>query len=306
VHRSLFFVLFLLSLIWGGSFFFIKILLHDYGPWTIACLRSSFGLVAVVVIMLVLRKPFEFRKIPWIQMAVMALINTAIPWTFIAFSETRLTSSMASVLNATTPLWTTIVGVVFFQAVSNRFKWLGLGIAFIGLIVLLGVNPVSIIAIDPLGFICMIAATICYAFGSQLSKRLKGLSMYQTAFGTLLCTMIGSGSIAFSIEPTSILQHVSFTNITALIGLGIFGSGIGYILFYYLIQKGSPEFATMVTYLVPVSAIIWGYTLLNEKINWSLLIGLVFILGGVFMASKNHSEKAVVKQIQDVTLKSRI
>jgi drug/metabolite transporter (DMT)-like permease len=306
VHRSLFFVLILLSLIWGGSFFFIKILLHDFGPWTISFLRSSFGLVAVVVIMLVLRKPFEFRKIPWIQMAVMALINTAIPWTFIAFSETRLTSSMASVLNATTPLWTTIVGVVFFQAVSNRFKWLGLGIAFIGLIVLLGVNPVSIIAIDPLGFICMIAATICYAFGSQLSKRLKGLSMYQTAFGTLLCTMIGSGSVAFSIEPTSILQHVSFTNITALIGLGIFGSGIGYILFYYLIQKGSPEFATMVTYLVPVSAIIWGYTLLNEKINWSLLIGLVFILGGVFMASKNHSEKAVVKQIQDVTLKSRI
>jgi drug/metabolite transporter (DMT)-like permease len=306
VHRSLFFVLILLSLIWGGSFFFIKILLHDFGPWTISFLRSSFGLVAVVVIMLVLRKPFEFQKIPWIPMAVMALVNTAIPWTFIGFSETRLTSSMASVINATTPLWTTIVGVLFFQAVTNRFKWLGLGIAFIGLIVLLGVNPVSIISIDPLGFICMMAATLCYAVGSQLSKRLKGLSMYQVAFGTLLCSMIGSGGVAFSIEPTSILQHVSFTNITALVGLGIFGTGIGYILYYYMIQKGSPEFASLVTYLVPVSAIMWGYTLLNEKINWSLLVGLAFILGGVFMASKNHSKKATDKQIQEVTLETRI
>lgn len=295
MHRSLFFVLFLLSLIWGGSFFFIKILLDDFGPWTIAYLRSSFGLVAIIVIMLVLRKPFEFRKIPWIPMAVMALVNTAIPWALIGFSETRLTSSMASVLNATTPLWTTIVGVVYFQTVTNRLQWLGLGIAFIGLIVLLEVNPVSIISIDPLGFICMIAATLCYAVGSQLSKRMKGLSMYQIAFGTLFCTMIGSGSVAFSIEPTSILQHVSFTNITALIGLGIFGSGIAYILFYFMIQKGSPEFATMVTYLVPVSAILWGYTLLNEKINWSLLIGLAFILGGVFMSRKNISEKAADK-----------
>jgi drug/metabolite transporter (DMT)-like permease len=194
------------------------------------------------------------------------------------------------------------VGVVFFQAVTNRFKWLGLGIAFIGLIVLLEVNPVSIISIDPLGFICMMAATLCYAVGSQLSKRLKGLSMYQITFGTLLCTMFGSGSVAFSIEPTSFLQHASFTNITALIGLGIFGTGIAYILYYFMIQKGSPEFATMVTYFVPVSAIIWGYTLLNEKINWSLLIGLAFILGGVFMASKNQSKKAAFKQIQDVKL----
>lgn len=285
--RSLFITLILLSLIWGGSFFFIKLLLHDFGPWTIAFLRSTFGLAAIVMIMLVLRKPFEFRKIPWVSMAVMASFNTAIPWAIIAFSETRLTSSMASVLNATTPLWTMIVGMVFFQAITNRLQWLGMGVAFIGLIILLGVNPVSVISVDLLGFICMIAATLCYAVGSQLSKRLlNGLSMYQITFGTLLCGMLGSGSVAFSVESIAFTHLASFTNIAVLIGLGVFGSGIGYILFYFMIQKGSPEFATMVTYLVPASAIIWGYTLLNEEINWSLLIGLALILGGVFLASK--------------------
>lgn len=296
--RLLFTALILLSLIWGGSFFFIKQLLQDFGPWTIAFLRSSFGLVTIGMIMLILRKPIEFRKIPWIPMAVMALVNTAIPWAIIGFSETRLTSSMASILNATTPLWTIVVGTLFFQAVTNRMQWIGMGIAFIGLIILLRINPVSIISVDLLGFICMIAATLCYAVGSQLSKRLKGLSMYQITFGTLLCAMLGSGSVAISVEQISLPHLASFTNIAMLIGLGVFGSGIAYILFYFMVQKGSPEFATMVTYLVPASAIIWGSTLLNEEVHWSMFLGLTFILGGVFLTSKKTSQQEALKRVE--------
>ncbi|WP_223069750.1 DMT family transporter [Paenibacillus caui] len=290
--RSLYFALLSLSLIWGGSFFFIKILLHDYGPWTIAFFRSAFGLAVIIAVMLIMRKPFDIRKIRWIPMAVMALINTAIPWAFIGFAETKLTSGMASVLNATTPLWTVIIGVLFFGAVTNRLQWLGMIISLAGLLILVGVNPVSIISVDPLGAAGMIAATLCYAVGSHLSKRLKGLSMYQVTFGTLISAMIGSGIVALLVEPDSLLQLPSAVSISALIGLGVFGSGFAYILFYFLIQKGSPEFATMVTYLVPVSAIVWGYALLNEDIHWSLLTGLAFILAGVFLASKKSPRKA--------------
>lgn len=251
--------------------------------------------------MLVLRKPFEFRQIPWVPMAIMALVNTAIPWAIIGYSEMRLPSSMASILNATTPLWTLIVGMLFFQAITNRLQWMGMGIALIGMLVFLGVNPVSIISVDLLGFFCMITATFCYAVGSQLSKRLlKGLSMYQIAFGTLLCSMIGSGALAFSVEPYSFPHLASLTNIAVLTGLGIFGSGVAYILFYFMVQKGSPEFATMVTYLVPVSAIIWGYTLLNERINWNMLAGLALILSGVFLASKNNSNSKKRRTVSEL------
>lgn len=295
MSRSLYAALLMLSLIWGGSFFFIKILLEDFGPWTIAFLRSGFGLVTIVAIMIALRKPFDLKKIPWLPMILIALINTAIPWALIGFSETRVTSSMASVLNATTPLWTMIVGLLFFQAVSNRKQWLGMTIAFIGLIILLGINPITIISVDLLGFICMMAATICYAFGSQLSKRhFKELSMYQITFGTLLGSMLGSGIVALMYEPITITNIMTPTNFSVLIGLGVFGSGIAYILFYYMIQKGSPEFATMVTYLVPASAILWGYTLLNEHIHWTLLIGLAFILCGVYLASKQTTQNMSV------------
>lgn len=291
--RKLYLALLLLSLIWGGSFFFIKILLQDFGPWTVAFLRSGFGLVTLVIIMLALKKPFQLRSIPWLPMALMALVNTAIPWAIIGFSETRLTSSMASVLNATTPLWTLIIGVLFFRSAATKRQWFGMGVAFVGIIVLLGVNPSSIVSVDLLGFVCMLSATLCYAVGSHWSKRLgSGLSMYQITFGTLISAMLGSGIMAFSTEGVSLSPLASLPTLGALIGLGVFGSGIAYILFYFLIQKGSPQLATTVTYLVPATAIIWGFTLLNEPVSWRLLAGLVFILGGLYLANKTSTRPA--------------
>ncbi|MGG6311406.1 DMT family transporter [Paenibacillus macerans] len=291
--RSLYFALILLSLIWGGSFFFIKILLPDFGPWTVAFLRSALGLATITGVMLVLRKPFGFRQIPWPAMAIMALINTAIPWALIGFSETRLTSSMASVMNAATPLWTLVVGALFFRAATGRMQWVGMGIAFVGLLVLVGVSPTSLASVDLIGFACMLTATLCYAVGSHLSKRLSGgLSMYQITFGTLISAMIGSGIMALASERISLAPLASPATLGAVIGLGVFGSGIAYILFYFMVQQGTPQFATTVTYLVPASAIVWGFTLLNEPVSWRLLAGLVFILGGVYLANRNGSRRA--------------
>lgn len=289
MSRLLVAALILLSLIWGGSFYFIKELLRDFGPWTIAFLRSSFGLVTITIIMLILRKPFDLRKIQWFPMTIVALLNTAIPWAIIGFSEMRLTSSMASILNATTPLWTIVVGALFFKKSTHRMQWIGMGCSFIGLIILLNINPHTIISVDLIGFISMLAATLCYGIGSQLSGRLQGISMYQTAFGTLVCAMLGSGIMAFLTEPVDLSRLASWTNIGLTIGLGVFGSGIAYILFYFMIQKGSPEFATMVTYLVPATAVIWGFTLLNEPVHWTLFAGLAFILSGVFLTTRKRA-----------------
>lgn len=289
--RLAYVALILLSLIWGGSFYFIKILLNDFGPWTIAFLRSGCGLVVVASIMLAFRKPFGFRTIPWLPMIVMALINTAIPWTLIAYSETHLTSSMASILNAATPVWTIVVGIALFRHKSTPYQWVGVGVATVGLLVLLGVKPGTFISVDSIGLICMVGATICYAIGSQLSKKLlTGYSMYQISFGTLLTSMIGSGSVAFATESVDVSDFVSASNLPMIIGLGAFGSGFAYILFYYMIQKGSAEFASMVTYLVPGTALIWGFTLLDEEIMWNMLIGLAIILGGVFLAGRKGRE----------------
>jgi drug/metabolite transporter (DMT)-like permease len=296
VPRLVYAALLLLSLIWGGSFYFIKMLLHDFGPWTIAFLRSGSGLVVVIGMMLILKKPFGFRAIPWLPVAFMALINTAIPWALIAYSETHLTSSMASILNTMTPVWTIVVGILLFGHTSSRNQWFGVAVATIGLMVLLDLRPGAgmTLVVDKLGLLFMLGATFCYAVGSQLSKRLlMGYSMYQISMGTLLTSMIGSGSVALATESISAGDILSGTNLPMIIGLGVFGSGFAYILFYYMVQKGSAEFASMVTYLVPSTALIWGYTLLNEEIKWNMLLGLLIILGGVFLAGRRGNRGKV-------------
>lgn len=298
MSRSLIAVLALLSLIWGGSFYFVKILLHDFGPWTISFLRSVFGFITIVILMIVMKKEFGFKQIAWIPMAIMALINTAIPWALIAYSETRVTSTMASVLNATTPLWTLAIGIVFFKAVSGRMQWLGMLVGFVGIIILLDVNPETFVSVDIIGFVCMLLATMCYAIGSQLSKQLPGsLSVYQITFGTLLSTMIGSGSVALSVESFSFSAFTSVSTLGALVGIGVFGSGAAYVMYYYLVKNGSPEIASLVTYLLPVSAFVWGYTLLDEPITWNLLVGMILIVGGIFLTGKKDKKAADQKMV---------
>lgn len=281
--------LILLSLIWGGSFYFIKVLVEDFGSWEVSFLRSAFGLVAVTAIMLAMRKPFGLRGVRWPAMAFVAIVNTALPWFLIAHSETRLDSGLASILNATTPIWTIVIGVAAFRASSNRYQWLGIAVAFAGVALLLGITPSAVSSIDAVGLLLMLSATLCYGLGSQLSKRvLTGYSMYQLTFGTLLCSTVASGIMALVAEPFPIERLAEGTNLLMLLGLGVFGSGVGYILFYYIILAASAEFATMVTYLVPCTALVWAYTLLGEHIGWNMLAGLVVILGGVYLAGKKR------------------
>ncbi|MGW8957300.1 DMT family transporter [Paenibacillus sp. NPDC055715] len=293
MSRSLYAALLLLSLIWGGSFLFIKVLLlHHVGPWTIVFLRSSFGLIFIVLLMLLMRKPFKFRSIPWKSVVLVALMNMVLPWALISFSETRIASSMASVLNATTPIWTMLVGLVFFRAIFHRMQWFGMGVAFVGIVILLGINPVSIISVDLVGFGCMLLATLCYGFGTQLSKRfLSNLSMFQATFATLLSATAGGGIMTAIIDRPDLSVVFIPGVLGSLIGLGVLGSGIAYILFNYMILQGSPEFSSSVTYFVPVSAIVWGFLLLNEHIGWNVLTGLVLILGGVFIANQRRTVK---------------
>lgn len=292
--RRLYTALILLSLVWGASFMLIKVLLaHQMGPWTIASLRSLLGMLFIVLMMVLLRRPFDLKKLNWGGSLLVGIINMALPWALIAFSETRLTSSMASVLNATTPIWTMLVGLVFFGAVFGRQQWLGMGIAFAGILVLLGINSDTIIAADPIGFAVMLSATLCYAIGSQLARKLLGgMDMYQISVATLAGAWISSTLAALVLESPSIASLASLGSLqvmVSLLGLGVLGSGVAYILFNYMLMKGSPEFATSVTYLVPATAMVWGYALLGEHIGWNLLGGLVLILGGVFIANRRGS-----------------
>ncbi|QPQ30700.1 DMT family transporter [Lysinibacillus sp. JNUCC 51] len=299
MSRKLYLALIMLSLIWGGSFYFFKVLVADFNPLVVAFLRSTFGVITLIVLIPFFRKSFK-GKIPYIPLIAVGILNTVIPWTLICFSEQKMTSNLASVLNATQPLWTMVLGIVFFGIRSNRNQLIGLFIGFIGILILSDIHLSNVFSVNSLNFFAMLTATFCYGLATHITKRyLKEISMFQISLGTLLVGSICSGFIVLLLEdPIHILTTISWHHIGALIGIGVFGSGIAYLLYFYLIQKGSPDFASISTYLVPVSAIFWGYILLNEVISWKLIIGLIFILMGVYITNRKIKLNVPVKNLQ--------
>ncbi|WP_223595188.1 DMT family transporter [Neobacillus bataviensis] len=284
-----------LSIIWGTSFLFIKVLLTSLGPISIVFGRCLFGTIILFVIIILQKKKIILKKLPWFKLILVAMTNNVLPWLLICSSETKLTSSMASIINATTPIWTLIIGFIFFSSSLRKSQWIGIFVGFIGIFILSDVKLGELYSGNLTGILLMTGATFCYGLASHLTKKhLTDLSVLETSFFTLLISTIMSFIIVWSTNPRFISSFITIETVGPFIGLGALGSGIAYLLFYYLVKKGSPEFASLVTYLVPISAVFWGAMLLKENIHLSMIIGLAVIFIGVYIASIKPKDKSNV------------
>ncbi|MGG1678883.1 DMT family transporter [Neobacillus sp. NRS-1170] len=284
-----------LSLIWGTSFLFIKVLLTSLEPISIVLGRCLFGTIMLFAIIIVKKKKINLKKMPWFKLVLIALTNNVLPWLLICSSETKLTSSMASIINATTPIWTLIIGFFLFSSTLRKSQWFGIFVGFIGIFILSDVKLGDLYSGNLTGILLMTGATFCYGLASHLTKKhLAQLTVLETSFLTLLISTIMSFIIVLFANPRSIASIITTETLGPFIGLGALGSGIAYLLFYYLVKKGSPEFASLVTYLVPISALFWGAIALREEIHLSMIIGLAVIFIGVYIASIKPKEKSNV------------
>ncbi|GGB57943.1 DMT family transporter [Fictibacillus barbaricus] len=297
---KLYSALFVLSLIWGMSFLFIKVLLGVFDPWQIVFIRCLLGIITIIPLFLLSRQTVSWRSLPVKQLAIVGFLNAGIPWGLIAWSETFLDSGYTAILNATTPIWTSMMGVFFFSVKMEWKQWIGVIIGFIGILLLMDIDAPGLTQNQLLlGFVLMLTATCCYGYSSQYAKKhLQNTTVWITASTTLLAGSMFSGIMMLFTGGWSMPESVLGQNIIlSLIGLGIFGSGLAYLLYYYMISAGSAEFATLVTYLVPVSAVFWGSVLLNEKVPPIAYLGLLFIFAGVYLTSKKKRTNALkIKQ----------
>lgn len=297
--KRLYLALLMLSLIWGMSFIFIKLLVVDLGVWGVVFWRCVFGAVTLLLLLIVQNKLKTVKRLPLLPIFFIALLNNALPWALIAVSETIISSSLASVVNATTPIWTILIGFTIFSSKMVKMQWVGVLVGFCGIIVLLELNLFQLFQNNLLGVGTMLGATMCYGFGAHISKKyLQDIPIMVISFSTLAVAGIISGVVMAIIEPSGFHSINSMDAVISLIGLGVFGSGFAYLLYYYMVKEGSAEFASLVTYLVPISAIIWGSVLLGENITPHMLIGLFLIFSGVYLSSyktKTKKEKVVKK-----------
>jgi drug/metabolite transporter (DMT)-like permease len=288
---KLYSALFILSLIWGMSFLFIKVLLDVFDPWQIVFIRCVLGILTIIPLFLLTKQKINWRALPVKALVIVGLLNAGIPWGLIAWSETFLDSGYTAILNATTPIWTAMMGVVFFSVKMQWKQWVGVMIGFVGIIFLMDADAPGLTQNQLLvGILLMLTATCCYGYSSQYAKKhLQGTTVWITASATLLVGSVLSGIMMSFSGGWNVTGNTADSKvILSLIGLGVFGSGLAYLLYYYMISAGSAEFATLVTYLVPVSAVIWGSVLLNEKIPPIAFLGLLLIFFGVYLTGRKN------------------
>ena len=289
-----------IALIWGASFLFIKVAVRDMSPMVLVFIRSASGFLALAILMIAMRRGlFPNARRRWVPFAVMAITGGVFPWLAIAWGEERISSGLASILNATTPLWAAIL--VYWVIPSERpspinYAGVLIGLAGVVILVLPDITAAGIRG-DLIGAVAVLLASVSYALSALYQRRkLRGVNVFEANLGQLAFTALFVLPLAVPSVPR---VHVEVSSIAAVLALGIAGSGIAGVLYYYVLNSLGPVRGSGVTLLVPVTAVFWGATLLRELVTVPIVVGMVVILAGVVLtnvgrraASPEQSEPA--------------
>lgn len=278
-------LLFVLALIWGSSFILMKKGLIGLSPYQLGALRIIF--TAVFVLIIGFKSLTEIRLYQWKYIAVTSLFGTFIPAFLFPLSETKVSSSICSILNSLTPLNTLIIGMLAFGLTFKRNQLIGVLIGLLGTVILIFTGENSGSSENYFYSIFAIIASACYAINVNLIKKyLSDVKPLSITAGNFLVLLIPAIIILFctDFQTKMYLPETQHAMIYIVI-LGVVGTGIANIIFFRLIQTSSPVFATSVTYLIPIVAVFWGI-LDNESLNLIQIFGAFIILIGVYLANR--------------------
>lgn len=295
--------LIILSLIWGSSFLFIKIGVTELSPvWVVLgrLLAGALFLMALAAWRGVGLPPARF----WLPLVPVAFFNNVLPFILIAWGETHIGSGLASVLNATTPLFSVLIMSTIGDERWNWPKGLGIAIGFLGVFVLVGADLRDLAAAGTQGQLAIVGASLCYAVGGFLVRRtLTGGKPLALATGQLLVAFALTLPMALlpATMPTALPSPLVLGSVAAL---GFLGSGLAYAIYYSLIAEVGATRTLVVTYLVPVTALFWGWLFLSETLDRQMLTGLALIVFGIILV--NRRQEAAVPRVVERLAPGRV
>ena len=269
-----------LSVLWGGSFFFVEVVISELPPLTIVFLRVVLAAVALWLFAIVigLRPPMTIEA--WTAFLIMGLLNNVIPFTLIVWGQTHIASGLASILNATTPLFTVIVaGILLVDERTTPTKLVGVIIGFIGVILMIGPSVLSGLGTDILAQIAVLGAALSYAFAGVFGRRFKamGIDPVVTAAGQVTASSLVLAPVAIYIDRPFSLEIPGIEIIAAIIGLAILSTAVAYILYFRILASAGATNLLLVTFLIPVSAILLGSLVLGESLELIHYLGMALI-----------------------------
>ncbi len=278
---KLWFLLIVLSIVWGGSFFFNEIALTELQPIQIVTIRIWLAAIILWLYLFVTRKPIKLSADQIKSMCILAAINNVIPFSLIVWGQTYIESGLASILNATVPLFTVILA--HFLTTDEKIvshKLIGVLIGLFGVIVLIGPSALFGQHNQVIGQLACLAASVSYALTSIYGKRLKSISPILTSASSLTAASIYM-MIACWWFAAPLFQSASTEVVLSVIMLGIFSTAIAYILYFRILAEAGATNITLVAFLIPISTIFLGVFFLDESLELNSILGMLLVFLGL-------------------------
>ncbi len=275
--------LLILSVLWGGSFFFIEIAVPHLPALTIVWLRVVMAAGVLALVLAATGTPFPPRS-AWTALLVMGALNNALPFTAFVLAQGQITGALASILNATTPLFTLLVAAALSgeeRLTPVRLGGLALGLA--GVAVMVGGAAATGGVATALPYLLCLGAALSYAFASVWGRRFHkiGLAPMTTAFGMLAASALMLTPLFAVIDHPWTLPAPPTIALGAIAGLAVLSTALAYLLYFRLLADAGAVNVALVTFLIPASAIALGIVILGETVLSRHLAGLALILAGL-------------------------
>ncbi|HEY9538859.1 MAG TPA: DMT family transporter [Kiloniellaceae bacterium] len=273
--------IFLLAMIWGLSFFLTEICLRDLGPLSIAAGRVATAAAALLAVAVLAGHRLPVRLTDWAALAFMGLINNALPFSLIMWGQTTIDSGLASILNATTPLFSFVLAHFLTRDERmTRRGAAGIAIGFLGAVLVVGPGALAGLGGQSLGEFAVLAAAVCYASGAIYGRRLRHLSPLVASAGMTAAAAVIMLPLAALLERPWTASPDAATW-TALAALGLVSTAFAYILYFRILATAGATNVLLVTFLVPITALLLGTLILGERISLMALAGMALIFAGL-------------------------
>ncbi|WP_246842991.1 DMT family transporter [Allokutzneria sp. NRRL B-24872] len=286
----------LLALLWGSSFLWIELALKALSPVQIVFVRVGLGALVLVAICKAMKLPLPKGGKTWLHLGVAALFANVLPFILFGVGQQTVDSSMAGVLNATTPLWTLLIAAGLGQEKSfGPLRVLGMVLGFAGVMLIFAPWRAGAGSALP-GSIAILVAALSYGIGAvYVGRNLsnKGIAPTSTAAGQMLMATALTGVLI----PVAGTQPVHWELTSALLAaavLGVFGTGFSFLLFFRLISDEGATATTTVTYLMPVVSVALGAIVLGEELSIRVVIGMLVVVGGVMLTRPRKARTPLI------------
>jgi len=287
-----YFLLTVLALIWASAFFNIKIATYSYGPLTIAFLRIFFGAIPVICLCYLKKIKIEAFSKDWYWFASIGIINLVIPFFLIAYGVQKVQSNLAAILMASTPLTAAALAHFFTKNEKiNLIKSLGVLIGFSGIVFLFSDN-ILINENNTFSAFLILFGSCFYVVGGLLTLKISNKKNENVTASILIWGTIVLFPISlFYEQPWNLSPRLDST--LALLYLGIFSTGIAWLLRFYILKHNGLVFQAQVAYLIPIFGVILGFLILNEAITSKVIISLIAVIIGIYIVKKGSKIKLV-------------